>query len=59
MGKNGTMDFINAHKQEAVNGFTEQFKYAFWFDRNLLNGYNLDGNLVDVSGSNQTMGLIP
>ena len=59
MGDNGTTRFINEFKQTAVEGFVEEFRYAFWMDRNLKAGIDIDGNTVGGVNENETMGLIP
>lgn len=59
MGENGSNRFINEYKQAAVEGFVEEFRSAFWQDRNLKGGVDLDSNVVDSSGANETMGLLP
>ena len=59
LGENGTNRFINEQKQAAIEGFVEEFRSAFWLDRNLKNGVDVDGNTIDASGANETMGLLP
>lgn len=59
LGDNGTNRFINEQKQAAVEGFVDEFRAAFWMDRNLKAGVNVDGNTVDTTFPNETQGLIP
>ena len=57
--KNGAELFVLEFQQAAVEGFVHEFKKAFWRDRNLKDGYDLDGTQVSTLEINETMGVFP